>query len=133
MSVKVPTNRFILSSLRAGFYQQLFKGISGFQELGHRLVRQIETAQTFRHDNRVIELASILNNLPTREHQLIGQYYQGWLGQKTGENVRGIFERVAEQSITYRTKALVSLAGIEGRNGNLDEEVRIIKEASKIA
>ena len=37
MSIKVPTNRFIVSSLRAGFYQQLFKGISGFHELGHKL------------------------------------------------------------------------------------------------
>ena len=131
MSINVASNRFILSSLRAGFYQQLFKGISGFQELGHRLVKEIETAQAFRQDSRVIELALILGNLPIKEHQLIGQYYKAWLGQKKGENAHGVFERVAEESRTYKSKALLSLATTEARRGNYDEELRYFREASK--
>ncbi len=131
MSVKVANSRFIVSSLRAGFYQQLLK--SGFQELGYSLVRGIETAQVCRQGDRVIELASILDNFPTKEHQLIGQYYKAWLGQKAGQDARPIFERVAEESLIYRTRAFMSLAAIEARRGNFDEELCYYKEASKTA
>jgi hypothetical protein len=131
MSIKVATSRFMLSSLRAGFYQQILRGISGFQELGHRLVKEIDIAQTYRQDNRVIEIASILGSLPLKEHQLIGQYYEAWLGQKTGKDGRSIFERVAEESRTYKTKALMSLAATEARRGNYGEEFRYFTEALK--
>ncbi len=131
MSIKVPTNRFILSSLRAGFYQQLFKGISGFHELGEKLVREIEVAQTFRQNDKVIEIASTLESIPIKEHQLIGQYYKGLRIERMGGNARGIFERIVEESRTYKTKALMSLATNEARKGNFDEELRYIAEASK--
>ena len=129
MSIKVPTNRFIVSSLRAGFYQQLLK--SGFQELGPNLVREAEVAQVFRQVGRVEEIGSILCNLPVKEHQLIGQYYKGLYAERMGESARGIFERVAEESRTYKTKALMSLATNEARKGNYDEELRYIAEAYK--
>ena len=131
MSIKVPTNRFIVSSLRAGFYQQLFKEISGFQELGQKLVREIETAQAFRQIGRVDELSLILSGLPIREHQLIGQYYQGMCVQHIGGNAKDIFERVVEESRTYKTRALMSLAMAEARRGDYDEELKYFKEASK--
>ncbi|HEX5735276.1 MAG TPA: tetratricopeptide repeat protein [Blastocatellia bacterium] len=129
MSIKVPTNRFIVSSLRAGFYQELLKGTSGFRELGKKLVREIETAQAVRQSSRVEESASILGNLPIKEFQLIGQYYEAW-GQK--ENARGVFERVAEESRTYKSKALLSLAVTEAREGKFDEELRYFREALKM-
>lgn len=131
MSVKTATSRFIYSSLRAGFYQQLLK--SGFQQLGYGLVRGIETAQICRQGDRVIELASVLDNFPTKEHHLIGQYYKAWLGQKIGQDARPTFERIAEESLSYKTRALISLAAIEARKGNFDEGLRYYKEASKTA
>ena len=131
MSIKLATNRFIVSSLRAGFYQQLFKGISGFHELGENLVREIEVAQAFRQNDRVVEIASVLEGIPIKEHQLIGQYYKGLRVERIGGNARGVFERIVEESRTYKTKALMSLATNEARKGNYDEELRYIAEASK--
>ena len=109
MSVKVPTNRFIVSSLQAGFYQQLFKSISGFQELGYKLVLEAETAHAFRQGPRVEEIISILCNLPIKEYRLIGQYYKGLRAERIGET-RSIFEKVAEESRTYKAESLMSLA-----------------------
>jgi hypothetical protein len=131
MSIKVPTNRFIVSSLRAGFYQQLFRSLSGFHQLGQKLIKEIEVAQAFRQISRVDEIGSVLSGLPIKEHQLIGQYYQGMCIQHIGENAKDVFEMVADQSLTYKTRALMSLAGIEGRKGKYDEELRYIAEAYK--
>lgn len=131
MSIKVASNRFIVSSLRAGFYQQLFRDISGFQELGCRLVLEAETAHAFRQGSRVEEIIPFLCNLPIREHQLIGQYYKGLRIQRTGQNANYIFERVAEQSSTYKAKALMSLAASEAYQGNYNEEHRFFTEALK--
>ncbi len=131
MSTKLATNRFIVSSLRAGFYQQLLKDISGFHELGQKLIRDIEIAQAYRQISRVDEIGSILCGLPIKEHQLIGQYYKGMCVQHIGGNAKDIFERVVEESRTYKTKALMSLAMSEARKGNYDEELRYFTEASK--
>ncbi len=131
MSIKVAKNRFIGSSLQTGFYQQIFRDISGFHELGYKLVKEAELAQEFRQVNRVAEIASILCNLPIKEHQLIGQYYKAWLGLRTRQNSRSIFERVASESRTYKAKALMSLAATEAYQGNYDAELEYFTEARK--
>jgi tetratricopeptide (TPR) repeat protein len=133
MSVKVANNRFILSSLHAGFYQQMFRGISGFQELGCKLVREAEVAHVFRELSRLEEIASMLCNLPIKEFRLIGQYYKGLHARRLGQNVGGVFEKVAEKSRTYKARALMSLAAVEGRKGNYDGELDYFTEALKTA
>lgn len=133
MSVKVANNRFIVSSLRVGFYQQLFKNASSFGELGNRLVKTIEAAQDFRQAEKVEELASFLSNFPLKEYRLIGQYYRGlWLYRK-GENSRDIFEKIAEDSSTYRAKALWSLAAIASDKGDYETELKYLTDSLKFA
>lgn len=97
------------------------------------MVKEAETAHTFRQLSRLEEIASMLCNLPIKEYQLIGQYYKGLHARRIGQNVNGIFERVAEESRTYKTKALMSLAAMEGRNGNYDGELGYFTEALKTA
>ena len=135
MSVKVAANRFIHSSLKryAGFYQQLLQSVSGFQELGNKLVQEAEAARVFRQIDRLEELGSILSNLPLKEYQVIGHYYQGWCLYRRGENSRAIFESVIEQSIAYRAKAFISLAAIQARSGDYASELNCYKEAIKHA
>jgi hypothetical protein len=131
MSIKVATSRFMLSSLRAGFYQQIVRDISGFQELGHKLIREAEIALVLRQVSRVDEIGSILCYLPMREYELIGQYYKGLCVEQIGGNARGIFERVAEESRTYRARALMSIALTEAKRGNYGEEHKYFAEALK--
>ena len=50
---------------------------------------------------------------------------------KTGEDGRSIFERVAEESRTYKTKALMSLAATEAHRGNYGDGFRYFTEALK--
>ena len=134
MSVKVANSRFITSSLQksVGFYQQLLRGISGFQDLGRRLVRQAEIAQAFRQTERLNDITSILINLPIREYQLIGEYYKGWCAHRAGEDARPIFERVLEQSKIYKVNVLMSLGASEASRGNYDLELGYFTEALRI-
>ena len=135
MSVKVATNRFIHSPLKryAEFYQQLLSNISGFQELGNRLVRAAEIAHAFREVEKVEELGLLLSNLPLKEYQLIGQYYLGWCAYRRGESSREIFERVIESSQTYKARAFMSLAAVDAREGNFDGELKHFTEAVRYA
>src|ERR1044072_8096546 len=74
-SMKTTTNRFIWSSLQAGFYQQVVSSVLSFQELGNSLVRYAENARAFRLTDKVQEASQILINLPLNELQSIGSYY----------------------------------------------------------
>ena len=133
MSTKVAASRFMLSSLRAGFYQQIVRDISGFEELGQKLIREAEIAQAFRQVSRLEEIGSILCNLPIKEYQLIGQYYKGLCVEFIGGNARSIFERVTEESRSYKSRGLMAIAMTEAKRGNYDEEFRWFTEASKTA
>ena len=131
MSVTVANNRFITSSLRVGFYQQLLRGVSTFQELGNRLVKRAEAAFYLRQIDSLKEFGSLLSNLPIKEYQLIGQYYLGWCEYYNGANEAHIFENVLENSTAYRPNALMSLAAIEARKGNYASEGYFFMEAMK--
>jgi tetratricopeptide (TPR) repeat protein len=132
MSVKVATNRFIVSSLKryGGFYQQLINRAS-FQELGDRLARQAEIAYWFRQSAIVEEAGLMLSNLPLKEYQLIGQYYLGWCAYRRGEDAQSIFENVAENSITYKAKGLISLAASEVARNDFDSALNLCQEVTK--
>ena len=62
-SKQTDTSLFIVSSVPA-LYQHLLSGVASYQELGNRVVRQIETAHAFRQVERVRELARLLAAIP---------------------------------------------------------------------
>src|SRR5436305_9388485 len=74
MSKETARNLFIVSSMPA-LYQQLLRGISNYEQLAARILRQIKAAHAFRQTERVKELSRILIKVPIKENQLIGQYY----------------------------------------------------------
>ena len=132
MSVKVANSRFIVSSL-SGFCQHLTSSVSGFQELGNRVVHEAEVAQAFRHIERLEELGSILSNFPLKEYRLIGQYYLGWSAYRKGESSRKTFEQIVEQSKTYKATALIDLANIDFDRGDFVSAFKNCIEATKRA
>lgn len=123
----------MVSSLKsyAGFYQQLVKNVSGFRELGNRLIYEAEAAYAFRQVDRLEEFGSILSSLPIKEYSLIGNYYQGWCAYRRGDNSRDIFEKVFEESETYKSRALFSLASLESRDAKIESELEFYIEAMK--
>ena len=135
MSVKVASNRFIVSSLIQGAesYQHVINSVSSFQELGGRLVQEIETARVFRQVQRIEDLSLILSNLPIREYQLIGQYYCALSSFLKGDNTQHTFEMVLDESRTYKANALITLAGIEAHKGNTEAELKYFAKAAKYA
>ncbi len=135
MSMKVATSLFMCSSLKrcAEFYRQFLTNFSSFQELGSKIVYATEIAHAFREVEKVEELALLLSNLPIKEYQLIGQYYLAWGTYRRGGNSREVFEKVIEQSQSYRAKAFMSLAAIDAREGNFEGELKNFIEAAKYA
>jgi tetratricopeptide (TPR) repeat protein len=131
MSVKVASNRFIIPSLHrfGALYQHLFSSVSGFQQLGERLIREAEMAQAFRQIDRLEQLGSLLSHLPLKEYHIIGQYYLGWSQYRKGENAQPIFEKVVEQSRTYKTKGLISLGALMFGNKDFGSAIKCYTEA----
>ena len=70
MSTETAKSLFIVSSMPA-LYQQLLSGISNYEQLAARILRQIKTAHAFRQVERVRELATLLCSIPIRECQLL--------------------------------------------------------------
>ena len=133
MIVKTTSSRFITSSLRAGFYQQLIGGMSSFQELGNRVVKIAEQAQAFRQYDKVKEAAQILANIPIKQYQSIGHYYLGLCELRKGKNPKDMFERVAEYApARYRVLAMHSLAAMEARNHDYESELAWLVESLKV-
>ena len=134
MSKDTDKSFFILSPLAnkpAGLYQQLFSGIVGYKELGNRIIREIKAAHAFREIGQVRELSRILINIPIKEFQLIAQYYLVWCDCRESKFHNAPLERLAEQTRTYKTRALISRAAIEGYQMNVERELYFYIEASK--
>jgi hypothetical protein len=132
MSTNVTSSRFIVSSVTE-FYQQLTRRISSVQELGNFLIREAERAQAFRQTDKLKGLGNILANLPLTEHSAIGQYYLVWCEYRSGQNVQGKLERIVEQTQTYKSKALFSLAAMVTNNGDVEGGARYYLEALELA
>jgi hypothetical protein len=130
MSVTVASSRFIVSSV-AGFYRCLTKHLSSFQTLGERLIHEAEIAQAFRQTERLEEVGSILLNLPIKEYRLIGQYYIGWCINRKGQDAQKLFERVAEESSTYQSRALIDLGSRQTKKADYTSSIAYYIEALK--
>jgi tetratricopeptide (TPR) repeat protein len=131
MSVKVASNRFIVSSKSVALYQHIFSRVSDFQKLGDRLIQEANMAQSFRQIDKMEELGTVLCNIPFKEYKLIGHYYMGLAGCLKGERPQKLLEEVVEQSHTYKAKALISLAVIDAQQGDYESEYKRFIEALK--
>ena len=133
MSIKVAKTRFILPPLdkHAGFYQYLLSRASTLKELGDKLVRDAEVAFAFRQVSKLEEIGIVLSNLPIKEYQLIGQYYRAWCAYQHGESPQSEFESVLTHSISYKARALISMAAMKARDGDYDAEIEYFTEAKK--
>src|SRR5918992_6205772 len=115
MSKQTDTNFFMLPpiAVQAGFYQHLLSGVATYEQLGNRIIKQIKAAYAFRQVDTVRELARVLVNLPVKEYRLIGQYYLVWCKCRELKYYTDALERIAEQSQTYKAKAIISRAALE--------------------
>ena len=112
-------------------YQQLLSGISNYEHLAARILRQIKTAHAFRQVERVREFSTLLCSIPFREYQLIGQYYLIWCDCREAVYKAEALENLAGQTQTYKTQVLSSRAGIEVYQGNLEVALYFYNEALK--
>jgi AraC-like DNA-binding protein len=133
MSKQVESNLFILSSFKQSreFYQHLLSGITTYEGLATRILKQIEAAHAFRQVERVRELARILINIPIREFQLTAQYYLVWCKCRELDYHNEVLERIIEQSQTCKTRALFSRGAFEWYNGNNEAAFYFYSEALK--
>lgn len=107
--------------------------MSSFQELGNKFVKIAEQARAFRQYDKVKEAAQILANIPIKQYQSIGHYYLGLCELRNGKDPIDIFERVAEYApITYRVRAMHSLAAIEARKQDYESELYWFVESLKL-
>ena len=130
MSIRVANNRFITSSLK-GLYKYLTYHLSSFQVLGKRLIHEAEIAQAFRQTEKLEELGLILSSFPIKEYRLAGQYYIGWSISRKGHDAQELFEKVVEESDTYRARALIDLGSRQARKGDISSSITYYTEALK--
>jgi hypothetical protein len=130
MSKQTETSLFMVSSVPR-LYQQLLSGVASYQALGNRIVKQIKTAQAFRHVEYVRELSKILINIPIKEYKLIAQYYFLWCDCRESKFDTDALEVIIEQSQTYKAQALSSRAAFEGYKGNPESAARFYLEGLK--
>jgi hypothetical protein len=130
MSKETAKNRLIVSS-RPALYQQLLSGINNYEQLAARMLGQIKTAHAFRQTEKVRELSRILINIPIKEYQLIAQYYLVWCRCRDFDFHDHVLERIAEQSYSYRTQALISRAAFDFYRGKFEGALRFYAESLK--
>ena len=134
MSRDTDKSFFILSPLankHAGLYQQLLSGIVSYKELGNRIIKQIKAAHAFRQIDKVRELSRLLLNFPIKEYQLIGQYYLIWCDGRESRYDTKLLERIIDQTTTYKTEAMLSLAAFEGYQGRIEASIYFYTDALK--
>ena len=131
MNKQTESNLFISSSFKqAGeFYQHLLRGITTYEELGNRILRQIKAAYAFRQVERVAELSRILINIPVEEYRLIGGYYLVWCQFREAKCHEMTLERIIEQTHSYKSKALTSRGSFELYKGKADAALYFYAEA----
>ncbi|HVG17515.1 MAG TPA: hypothetical protein VNI02_00570 [Blastocatellia bacterium] len=139
MSDKTATSFFMLSPLvskYAGLYQELLKGFGGYRHLGNRLIRLGEQAHAFRQFDRVREIGQLLSNIPIKDYQAIGHYFEAVAANSMGngdqEKARKLFEIVANTAPDeYKGKAIMSLAAIAAHKRDYVSELYFFQESLK--
>jgi hypothetical protein len=136
MSKQTAASLFMVSPFeiqQAGFYQELLRGISSYEQLGNRLIQLAEQAHAFRQFDRVKEIAQILSNLPIKRYQAIGYYYLAISYNNCGngdlEKAKGLLTLAADTAPPYyRAKAMLSLAAVSAHLKKPDAELYFFTE-----
>ncbi len=138
MIEQTATSRFIVppSGIQERLYQELFRGIAHYHQLGERLIHLAEQAKSFKQIDSLSELALILSNFPIEHYRLIGQYYLALSicrdGQGNLEQAATILEKVASNGpMIYRAEAMISLSAIFWVKQQPEETIRYCLEATK--
>jgi hypothetical protein len=132
MSKQTETS-LLISTSELGFYQQLLKGLAGYEVTGSRIRKALQTAHAFRQIDQVKELARTLLCFPIKEYRLIGQYYLAWCDCRQRQYCTESLESIIDQTRTYKTQALLSRAAMEGYQGHIESELYFYIEALKAA
>ncbi len=130
MSKQTDKHLFILSSMPR-LYQRLLNGVADYYQLGNRIIREIQAAQSFRQLDRTRQFAELLNNIPLKEYQIIAKYYLIWCDGRLAKYDTKQLEIIIEQTDTYKTKAMLSLAAFEGYQGRIEASLYHYTEAIK--
>src|SRR2546423_8899472 len=112
MSTEIAKSFFIVSSMPR-LYQALLTGVGGYEALGNRLLKRIRTAHALRRVEQVREIATVLNNIPIKEYQLIGRYYLVWCDCRESIFKAEALENIAGKTRTYKAQVLSSRGAIE--------------------
>src|SRR6267378_5607816 len=136
MSIEVANSRFIRSSYTGAFYQRLLFGVSGFRELGDRLIRQAQIAHAFRRVSAVEEAAMILCSLPLKEYQHAGHYYLSWCARRGSkrdlDKSQSALEKIAASATTkYKARAVLSLGAVSALKGDYESQLYYYLESIK--
>jgi tetratricopeptide (TPR) repeat protein len=139
MSKQIENSLFMLSPFgleQTGFYQDLLRGISSYQQLGNRLIRLAEQAHAFRQFDKVKEIGQILSNFPIKSYQAIGYYYLAVSYNNCGsgdlEKAKELLTLAADTApLRFRAKALLSLAAVSAHLKNPDAELYYFTETLK--
>jgi tetratricopeptide (TPR) repeat protein len=136
MSINTATNRLMLSSYQAAFYQELLSSKRSFEALGNRLIGYAERAHRLRQLERLREISEVLSNLPIEEYRYLGQYYLALSIHRNGkgniEYARQTLERIVDHVPSrYRSRAILALAAISARKHDYDSELYYYDETIK--
>jgi tetratricopeptide (TPR) repeat protein len=141
MSKHIPNSLFIVSPFgteQAGFYQDLLRGLSSYEQLANRLIQLAEQAHAFRQFDRVKEIGEILFNFPLKQYSSIGAYFLGVALNSCGngdqEKAKRVFKRVVDTAPdTYKAKAILSLAAVSFNTKTYDTALYFYNETIKAA
>ena len=141
MSNKTAKNFFMVPPLEmefAGFYQGLLRGVTSYQQLGNRLIRQGEQAHAFRQFYKVKEVGRMLSNIPIKSYQAIGHYFLAVAFNNKGngdqDEARRLFELAAETApMQYKGKAILSLGAVSFNTSDFDSALYYFKETLKMS
>jgi hypothetical protein len=136
MSKQMPNSLFMVPPFTAkqvGFYQDLLRGLSSYEQLANRLIRLAEHAHAFRQFDRLKEIGEMLSNLPIKSYQAIGSYYLAVFYNKCGngdlEKAKGLLTFAADTALPYyRGKAMLSLAAVSAHSKKPDAELYFFTE-----
>ena len=126
---KQTDSSFLIGSSLPALYQHLLTGAASYGELGNRILLRLKAAHAFHQVEQVRELARLLSNIPIREFQFIGQYYLVWCKCREMEYHSDILERIAEQTQTYKAKALISRAAFDVYQSKIEPAFYFYSEA----
>jgi hypothetical protein len=140
MNKQTANSLFIVSPYakkQPGFYQELLEGISGYEQLGNKLVYLSQQAHSVRRLDKLQEFALLLSNLPLQSYRAIGQYYLALCMCRNGlgdiDQARIILEEIANNAPLYfRAKAMLALSAVSWDREAPNETFKYCLDASKL-